>query len=86
MANIKEEIQKNRIDSHIRTLEEIIESCNAIRTMKYIRTIDQFSGLDSLTRHGVDHLTAMVIHKQANEKIKELINKFDKKCICRTLI
>ena len=38
--NKNEEIQKNRINLYIRTLEESIESCNIVRTMKYIRAID----------------------------------------------
>ena len=82
-AERAERVQKMIIDSYIGTLEESVESCNVIKTMKYIRGIDQLSNMDSLTRHGVDHLKSIDIHRQADEKVKELINKFDKKCICR---
>ncbi len=78
--NNEEEIQKRRINSYIRTLEESVESCNTIRAMKHIRAIDQFSNMDSLTRHGVDPLKAIDIHRQADKKVEELIDKFDKKC------
>ena len=80
--NNNEEIQKNRINLYIRTLEESIELCNAIRTIKYIRAIDQFSNMDSLTRYKVDPLKAIDMKRQADEKVKELMNKFDKKCDC----
>ena len=39
--------------------------------------------MDSLTRYGIDPLKAIDMKKQADENVKELINRFDKNCDCR---
>lgn len=79
----KRKIIEEILEENKRTLEESVESCNSVRAMNYIRAIDQFSNMDSLTRYGVDPLNAIGINRQANKKVKELIDKFDKKCICK---
>lgn len=79
----KRKIIEETLEENKRALEESVESCNTVRAMNYIRSIDQFSNMDSLTHYGVDLLKAIGINGQANEKVKELVDKFDKKCICK---
>lgn len=90
MANNQEEerlspeiIEIRNLELRLKILKDNVESCNAVRFMKSIRSIDISSSTEILKLHGIDTLKAMKINRETNEKIKGLIDKFDKKCSCR---
>lgn len=82
MTTDEEDIQE-KISLYIELMEKSVDSCNCTKAMRYIRPISQLSNIDYLIHNKVDNLKAVDINRQAEKKIEELINKFDKKCSCQ---